>query len=472
MATVRLPNNWRPRPYQLKAWSYLEAGGRHAELIYHRRAGKDDLALHWTAVAANDVGTPYSIGRVGNYWHCLPKANQARKALWEAINPHTGRKRIDEAFPHEVRESKNDTEMLIRFKSGSTWQVVGSDNFDSLVGSPPIGLVLSEWALCNPNAWAYLRPILAENRGWVLFNTTPRGRNHAFRTFQASKQDPNHFAELLMATQTGVFTAEQLEAERRELIAEYGQDYGEAMYEQEYLCSFEAPNLGAVMGKVISRAERAGRISNAVAFDPEGAPIEVSSDIGFKDTTGWWFWQPALGGYRILRYIGDSGLDAEEWIEILKRTFEEEEWPVGRIWLPQDAASKTFRSRLSSLVLFTKAFGGAHVGIVPRSTVEDRINAARVIGARCEWHESKCEKGLDGLRSWAYKYDEELKAFSKDPVHDWASHPGDAFSYGALIMRERTVTKPKPKAKAPYTAGTVYPDLFDGKEERSPYRYR
>ena len=472
MGLVQLPNNWRPRPYQLKAWSYMEAGGRHAELIYHRRAGKDDLALNWTAVAANDLGHRDSIGRVGNYWHCLPKANQARKALWEAINPHTGRRRINEAFPHEIRASQNDTEMLIRFKSGSTWQVVGSDNFDSLVGSPPVGLVLSEWALCNPNAWAYLRPILAENKGWVMFNTTPRGRNHAYRTFKAAQSDPTHFAELLRATETGVFTEAQLEAERRELIAEYGEDYGEALYEQEYLCSFEAPNLGAILGKVISRAERSGRISSEVVYDPAGAPVEVSSDIGFKDTTSWWFWQPVLGGFRLLRYMGDSGLDAEEWIEELEGVFEENGWELGRIWLPQDAQAKTFRSRLSSLVLFAKAFGEAHVGIVPRSTIEDRINAARVIGARCEWNEAHCEKGLDGLRAWAYRYDEELKAFSREPVHDWASHPGDAFSYGALIMRERVEPVKKPKPKDRNAAEVLYPDLFNGEEERSPYRYR
>ncbi|MCC7144260.1 MAG: hypothetical protein IT349_19365 [Candidatus Eisenbacteria bacterium] len=469
---IQLPNNWRPRHYQLKAWSYLESGGRHAELIYHRRAGKDDLALHWTAVAANDVGHPQSIGRVGNYWHCLPKANQARKALWEAINPHTGRRRIDEAFPPEIRASKNDTEMLIRMKSGSTWQVVGSDNFDSLVGSPPIGLVLSEWALCNPNAWAYLRPIVAENRGWVMMNTTPRGRNHAFRTFQAARADPDHFAELLPASETNVFTEAQLEAERRELIAEYGEDYGEALYEQEYLCSFDAPNLGAIMGKVISKAERSGRISNSVLYDPDGAPVEVSSDIGFRDSSGWWFWQPAVGGYRILGYMGDSGLDAEEWITRLQAKFDEEEWELGRIWLPKDAASKTFRSRNSSLVLFAKAFGEHKVGIVPQAPIGDRINAARVIGARCAFHEAKCEKGLDGLRSWAFRYDEELKAFSKDPVHDWASHPGDAFSYGALIMRERVAEPKKAPKKDPYRGDMVYPDMFGGSEPKSPYRYR
>jgi len=148
MTKVHLPaNNWKPRDYEIPAWDYLWDGGRHCEMVWHRRAGKDDLSLRWTSIAV--------FNQVGNYWHMLPQANQARKALWNAVNPHTGRRRIDEAFPVDIRANTNSTEMLITFINGSTWQVVGSDNFNSLVGSPPIGLVFSEWALCNPAAWAY-----------------------------------------------------------------------------------------------------------------------------------------------------------------------------------------------------------------------------------------------------------------------------------------------------------------------------
>jgi phage terminase large subunit len=89
---VILPNNWEPRPDQLPLWTYLETGGLRGVEIAHRRWGKDDVALHWTALAANDVGYEGCLGRIGNYWHMLPKAAQARKAIWDAINPMTGKK--------------------------------------------------------------------------------------------------------------------------------------------------------------------------------------------------------------------------------------------------------------------------------------------------------------------------------------------------------------------------------------------
>jgi phage terminase large subunit len=164
-------SGWAPREYQLPFWSYLEAGGTRAMEIAHRRWGKDEIALHWSAIAAHQ--------RQANYWHMLPEYAQGRKAIWEATNPHTGRRRIDEAFPKELRAATNAGDMFIRFKNGSSWQVIGSDNYHSLVGTAPAGVVFSEWSRANPAAWAYINPILNENGGWAAFITTPIGNNHA-----------------------------------------------------------------------------------------------------------------------------------------------------------------------------------------------------------------------------------------------------------------------------------------------------
>jgi len=403
-------------------------------MVHHRRAGKDDLSMHWTAVSA--------FKRVGNYWHMLPQANQARKALWEAVNPHTGKRRIDEAFPKEIRASVSEHEMLVRFVNGSTWQVVGSDNFNSLVGSPPVGLVFSEWALCDPAAWAYLMPILEENGGWAIFNTTPRGRNHAYYSLKSAQADPASFGETLTALQTNVFTKEQLAKIRQRLIDNYGPDYGASLYEQEYLCSFDAANMGAILGRWLTRAQAQGRITTGI-FDPEGAPIEVSSDIGFRDTAAWWYWQPRADGFGLARYDADSGLDASEWIGRIREQVANIGGTLGRIWLPHDAKARTFSTRHSPMEQFLEAFGADIVRATPRTTVLDRINAARSVIERCWFEEKATDKGRDGLAAWAYVYDEERKEFSKDPDHNWASHPADAFSYGAQMMMERVIEKKK-----------------------------
>lgn len=411
----------------------MENGGKHAELVWHRRSGKDELGLHWTACA--------SFERVANYWYMLPKYNQARKAIWDAVNPHTGKKRIDEAFPHELRKSVNNQEMKMVFQNDSVFQVVGSDNPDSLVGSPPAGIVYSEWALSNPDVRAYLRPIIMENNGWQIFNTTPRGRNHAIRTLEAAKADPKAFAQVLDATQTGIFTPAQLEAELQNYIDDFGEDYGTSKFEQEYMCSFDAANLGAILARAISKAEKDQRVSNDYKFDPKGAPIEISADLGRRDTATWYFWQPVMGGYHVIDYDGGWGIDAEEWADRLQLILDKYDTEagrptLGRFWLPHDAKAKTFAAKRSAEEIFAAKFGWDKIRIVTKSSIADRVNAARVLTPRVGFHKDNTARGLDGLRSWSYEYNDETKTFSSEPIHDWASHDGDGYSYGCQVMRE------------------------------------
>lgn len=365
----------------------------------------------------------------------LPEASQARKAIWDAVNPHSGLRRIDEAFPLELRKVTRNNEMQIEFLNGSTWQVVGSDNYNSLVGSTPAGIVYSEWALSNPSARAYLRPIITENNGWQIFITTPRGKNHAYSTLKAAEKDSTAFAQVLNAYSTGVFTREQLDGERLAYIAEFGEDMGQAMFEQEYLCSFDAAILGAVLGRWLSRARGQNRMRDGV-FDPDGGVVDISSDLGYRDTASWWFWQRRLDGFGLVGYEGASGRDADDWIDFLQAYLTQKGFKLGTIWMPHDARAKTFTSKHSAMERFLLAFGADHVRVVPQTKVADRINAARRVISRCVFDEAECHDGIEGLTSWAFEYDLDTRTFTKDPKHDWASHPGDAFSYGAQMVEE------------------------------------
>ena len=192
---------------------------------------------------------------------------------------------------------------------------------------------------------------------------------------------------------------------------------------------------GSILARWLSVAERTGRITR-VAPDPFGAAIHITSDIGFRDTAGWWFWQPCLGGFRVIKYVGASGWDADDWIIELQKHIKELGVALAKIWLPQDARAKTFQSKHSAVEKFLAAFGPTKVEIVPPVRVSDRINAARNVLPKCEFDRDLCEDGLDGLRAWEFEFNEDTGAFSRDPVHNWASHPGDAFSYGATVLQE------------------------------------
>ena len=107
---------------------------------------------------------------------------------------------------------------------------------------------------------------------------------------------------------------------------------------------------------------------------------------------------------------------------------------LGAIWLPSDARAKTFQSKHTSMDKFLSAFGAGAINIVPQSKKLDQISAAREVIQKCEFHKDGCEDGLDGLRAWEFEWSDDNGVFSKEPLHNWASHPADGFSYGCQVM--------------------------------------
>lgn len=442
---IVLPYRWAPRPRQQRVWDYLRGGGVRASLCWHRRLGKDELALRWTSCAAHL--------RVGSYWHMLPEQAQARKAIWTMVNPHTGAKRIDEAFPLAIRKRTNDQEMFIEFLNGSTWQVVGSDNFNSLVGSSPCGIVFSEYALANPASWAYLRPIVRENKGWALFLSTPRGRNHFYNLHQYAVRTDGWFGETLTVEDTQMFTAPELAEDLAELQAEHGDLYGRSIWMQENYCSFESSMAGAIWAEAVDRAQLTGRI---VDFDlNKKSIVDTAWDLGRTDDTSVWFRQFNGSQMDVIDQWASPGMDIDNpdepekgLVQMLLRKRKEFGLTYGTHWLPHDARPRTQAAGGKSMLQQFRDAAARHpelgrFAIVKRLDLQEGIQAARKTFPRCRFHATRCAKGLQSLRHYHRAYDHELKTYTDHPVHDWASHDADAFRYLSLSWKLTDPTKPE-----------------------------
>ena len=417
-------------------WVYLERGGLRCDVVAHRRWGKDEVSLHRTAVAMHE--------EVGTYWHMLPEAAQARKAIWDAVNPRTGRRRIDEAFPKELRATTRDQEMFIRFKNGSTWQVLGSDNYDSFVGSPPRGVVFSEWSLAKPDGWNYVRPILLENGGWAIFIWTPRGRNHATRAFEARELDPNWFTRRLPATVTKVFTPEQLEQEKKELISEAESEVeGIARFNTEYLVDFDAAAPGAYYAEQMTKAQLEKRIG-LVPYDP-AFPVDTAWDLGIDDYTAIWFFQrigPKRFNFIDFYEAGDLGLDS-----IVEQAFKPKPYKkYGMHYLPHDVMVRELgaggRTRKETLI----SLGIRPIRVGVARNPEERVNASRRLLPYAYFDQENCGAGLDHLKQYRKRWNTQLKVFT-GPLHDEHSHGADAFGEAAVNSRlPQLVVENKPNA--------------------------
>ena len=420
---ITIPNNWKPRDYQMPAWAALEAGVKRALLIWARRHGKDDVCLHWMATAA--------LQKTATYWYMLPQAAQSRKAIWTALNPHTGKRRINEAFPKEIVARKNDQEMYLELVNGSNVQIVGSDNYDNMIGSPPYGIVFSEWALSNPSSWAYLRPILRENGGWAIFNTTSRGRNHAVKMFEAFSTDPKWFCQILPWTDADVFTQQEMDEELADYIKDWGVDQGTALFEQEYLCSFDAAIMGSYFSAEMANALKGGRIGK-VPYE-KGHLVHAMWDLGRSDNTVVWFFQIIANQWRILGCLAANGENLDYFIKEMNT----KPWAWGTDYIPHDGnhlrlgMDKTIKGQMGDL-------GRQSVVVVPSppGSVQVGINETRKLISKCWFDVEGCGTGLDAMRMYRKIWDDKNKVFRQTPLHDWCSDYADAFRTGAMGFNE------------------------------------
>lgn len=271
MAKITIPNNWAARPYQRFTFNNFGFGKKfqRAACVWHRRAGKDSMGLNLTAREM--------MKRVGTYWHLFPEQAQARKAIWNGVDKHS-RRILEQVFPGFLKcmetrrpagivKRVSSQEMLIELINGSIWQMAGSDNYDSLVGSNPVGVVFSEFSIANPLAWDYIRPILLENGGWAIFIYTPRGRTHGYKLFQMALSNDEWIAERLTYKDTGVLTDADIESERESGMSEN-------KIAQEYMCDFEAENDDQL---IASKLVKAGQVAPVVSHINE--PLILGVDV-------------------------------------------------------------------------------------------------------------------------------------------------------------------------------------------------
>ncbi len=219
---VEIPHKFQPRDYQIPFLSAMvDTGFKRAVIVWHRRSGKDLTVLAGVVV-------PKMLERVGTYFYIFPTYNQGRKALWDGID-RDGIPLLDR-FPPEAVKAKNEAEMRIELTNGSAFQIIGCDNIDNIVGTNPIGVVFSEYPIGKAQAWDFIRPILAENGGWAIFDFTPRGMNHGWKILQQAKAEDDWFYQVLTVDDTDALTKETLESEKRQMPSD--------LFYQEYYCRF------------------------------------------------------------------------------------------------------------------------------------------------------------------------------------------------------------------------------------------
>jgi len=434
MSEFLLPaHGWRPRKDQMPTWNRLmRPDFRRGIIAAHRRYGKDELGLQTTAVKAME--------RVGAYGYMLPEYAQARRAIWEHINWRTGRTRIDDIFPQEIVTKRDNQSMMLWLESGSTVQLLGSDSYDSIVGAGYAGLVLSEAALADPRAMQFFRPMLEESGGWELQISTSRGKNHFYRAYgaaveDAQKGDATVFAEHIGADKTAVFDTAQLHRIKMDLIREHGSVVGTAIFDQEYMCSWDAAVVGSVWGAELTELEAQGRADECP--HDKRYPVQTSWDIGVADATAILFWQEIAGEYRLIDAYEGTGIGLDTYIEVLREKHIQHGYNFAIHYGPHDIQQREWVRGVSRKEEARRM--GLNFTRTPQTRVKTQIAAAAQLlrQTRVNISNPGARAALEKFKNWRYPYNKATGQPMEAPLHDENSHSSSALCTFAVNMASK-----------------------------------
>lgn len=413
---ISLPHRFDPRGYQLPLYRAMDGGCLRGIQVWHRRAGKDKTDFNYVVKrAARERGA---------YYYYFPTMAQGRKILWEGMD-RSGMPFLHHIPPELLAGRPDNQEMKLTLVNGSIIRVVGTDRTE-VVGPNPRGCVFSEFSLQNPRAWNYVRPILAENGGWAIFNFTPRGRNHAWRLLRMAKGNPGWFTQLLTVDDTGAISKEAIEDERRAGMSE-------DLIQQEFYCSFDLGMEGAYYAKILTAIAAKGQVGRC-PYDP-AVPVYTVWDLGVGDSTAIWFVQFVGQEIHLIGYYEASGEPLEHYAKVIKA----KGWLYAKHLVPHDANARSLQTG-RSLVDLAKLLGLV-LEVQPATGVEYGIEVVRGLLGRCWFDEVDAAAGLEALEQYRKAVNERLSdeqhtTFMDHPLHDWTSHGADAFRVMAVYYRQ------------------------------------
>jgi phage terminase large subunit len=435
---------FEPRDYQIPIGdALLNKGYKKIVVVAPRRMGKDILC--WNLMLRQ------ALTRIGSYYYFLPTYSQARKVIFDSIT--SGGVKFLDYIPESLIESVNSQMMKITLINGSIIQLVGSDSYDAIVGSNPVGVVFSEAALSDPRAYQFIRPILAANGGWCIFISTPRGRNWFYELYQIAQNTPDWFAYHLTLDDTQHIPLKEIEKDRAEGIM------SEDLILQEYFCDFNLGIEGSIYGKSIDKIKLESRIGD-VPWEVSHK-VHVSFDLGVRDATSLIFFQVIGQVVRIIDCYENTGHGLQHYAKILQ----EKPYIYGKLIAPHDIRVRELGTGVSRLETARKM--GMSFTIAPDLSIVDGIEASRSLLQSKVWmDERKCASLIKALENYRYEYDAKKKVYKSTPLHDWSSNFADSFRYLSISL-------PKTRDGAsPADIDRNYRESFGGNQSHLPSVFR
>lgn len=390
---------------------FHERSQRWAVLVVHRRGGK-------TVAGINDlIRGAFACPRPSpRFAYLAPYRQQAKLVAWDYLKYFT------EPIPGRVI---SESELHVKLPRDGRVTLYGADNYDALRGIYLDGAVVDEPADMAPEVWTdLLRPALSDRLGWCVWIGTPKGRNAFFRLYDKACSDADYFTMMLPASSSGILPQSELASARKAM--------GQASYEREFECSFNAAVPGSIYGDLIAALRAQGKIQD-FEHNPK-FPFITSWDVGDSDYCTQWLIQMEGRHINVLDFNSCRGEGPGYYADVIRGWEQKYDMAISTHYLPHDAENITHGS---SWRLDLQTAGLRNIRIVPViDKIWGGIAELRDLLPRFYFHKSNCSKaqgvegrqmpsGLDCLEFYASEEVQEGHNLKEKPKHNEFSHGAD-----------------------------------------------
>lgn len=356
------------------------------------------------------------------FGYLAPYYVQAKEIAWQYLKHYTA-----PLAPLGVKYHEADLSITLGHNN-AVIRLYGAENAERMRGLYFDGIAPDEaQGISSATLRTVILPCLADRQGWLDISGTPRGwENLLGEVVKIAKENPDEwFLQILKASETGILPDSELAMQKRLM--------SDNEYQQEFECSFDAAITGAVYGQWMVDCENAGRFKTGI-YD-ESLPVNTAWDLGFDDATAIWFWQLSGSEIRLIDYYENNGRDIVHYCDEIKL----KPYTYGKHYVPHDAANKSLAAGGRSIYQQMQEQGLKGIEIVPATSQQNGIEAARKTLDICWFDDVACKEGIKALKNYQFEWDDDKKTFRSKPRHDWTSHASDAFEIIGQAWRKQVL---------------------------------
>lgn len=303
---------WRPHAGQLPV---VRSSARNRVVSAGRRFGKSDLGGHeLVPEALLTYGMRATLAeqmKRREFWIVGPEYSDAEKEFRVVYNELT-RMEIPFDKPGTYNNPLSGDMHISLFNGAFQLHAKSAKYPDTLVGEGLSGVIMAEAAKLKERVWVkYVRPTLADYRGWALMTSTPEGKNWFYKAWQQGQDPANtNWASWRMPSWVNDHVY-PLGIDDDE-IAALRQDMSAESFNQEIAADFTE-----FVGRVFKEFDEEVHVKDLV-YQPDWKTF-AASDYGFTNPFVWLLLQVGpWGEVHVLDEFYMPGLTIPEAAEQLK----------------------------------------------------------------------------------------------------------------------------------------------------------